>query len=149
MQKVIPSIFNDVLGPVMRGPSSSHTAGSYRIGSLLRDLAGPDLKAAAFEFHLEGSLATTYNTQGSDIGLATGLIGMDILDPKMPQSLTIAKESGIDISFAVTDYPASHPNTYKSTLTNIQGDHYSAIGISTGGGMIRITEIMNLLSCFL
>lgn len=138
----MPSIFNDVLGPVMRGPSSSHTAGSYRIGLLLRDLAGHDFKSAVFEFHPEGSLATTHRTQGSDLGLATGLIGMDILDPKMPDALSIAKDSGIDISFHITDYPASHPNTYKCTLTDVNGNLITAVAVSTGGGMIRMTELM-------
>ncbi|MFA5815723.1 MAG: L-serine ammonia-lyase, iron-sulfur-dependent, subunit alpha [Bacteroidales bacterium] len=138
----MPSIFNDVLGPVMRGPSSSHTAGSYRIGLLLRDLAGHDFKSAAFEFHPEGSLATTHQTQGSDLGLATGLIGMDILDPEMIDALEIAKNSGIDISFHITDYPANHPNTYKCTLTDVKGDQVTAVAISTGGGMIKMIDLM-------
>lgn len=142
MKKDLPSIFNDVLGPVMRGPSSSHTAGSYRIGLLLRDLAGPDFNSAAFEFHPAGSLATTYHTQGSDIGLATGLIGMDILDPDMPQAIDIAKKKGVDISFQITDYPADHPNTYKCTLTDVNGLQVTALAISTGGGMIRMINVM-------
>ncbi len=142
MPTTTPSIFNDVLGPVMRGPSSSHTAGSYRIGSLLRDLAGQNFNSAVFEFHPGGSLATTYHTQGSDIGLATGLLGMDILDPAMPDSLVIAKNSGVDISFHITDYPADHPNTYKSTLRDVAGNEVTATAISTGGGMIRMIDLM-------
>ena len=142
MRKVIPSLFNDVLGPVMRGPSSSHTAGSYRIGLLLRDMAGQDLKSARFDFHPDGSLATTHQTQGSDLGLATGLIGMDILDPNMTDSLDIAKKSGIDISFHITDYSANHPNTYKCTLTDVNGKQVTAVAISTGGGMIKVIDLM-------
>lgn len=126
----------------MRGPSSSHTAGSFRIGLLLRDLAGPDFKSAIFEFHPEGSLATTYHTQGSDIGLATGLTGMDILDAAMPRALAIAKSSGVDISFKVADYPANHPNTYKCTLTDCNGQLITAVAISTGGGMIKMIDLM-------
>lgn len=142
MPITIPSIFNDVLGPVMRGPSSSHTAGSYRIGLLLRDLAGAKLKSALFEFHPEGSLASTHETQGSDLGLATGLAGMNIIDAEMPQALEILERSGVDISFVIADYPADHPNTYKCTVTDIQGALYTAVALSTGGGMIRVTDIM-------
>ncbi|MBE0713608.1 MAG: hypothetical protein IH583_14645, partial [Candidatus Aminicenantes bacterium] len=67
------SIFNDVLGPVMRGPSSSHTAGSYHIGRLVRSLLGEDAATAAFTFDPSGSYAKTYRQQGVDLALATGL----------------------------------------------------------------------------
>ncbi len=136
-----PSIFNDVLGPVMRGPSSSHTAASHRIGLMLRDLAGPGLIHALFEFHPGGSLASTHRTQGSDIGLAAGLIGMDILNELMPSSLEKAKEAGLELSFLVADYPATHPNTYKCTLTLEDGTRLTARAESTGGGMFRFTEM--------
>ncbi len=126
----------------MRGPSSSHTAGSYRIGLLLKDLAGESIKSALFEFHKEGSLATTHETQGSDLGLATGLTGMDILDPDMPDALNIAERSEIHITFQVTDYPADHPNTYKCTIIDNKGDTYTAMALSTGGGMIKVTDLM-------
>ncbi|MFA6128877.1 MAG: L-serine ammonia-lyase, iron-sulfur-dependent, subunit alpha [Bacteroidales bacterium] len=139
---MMPSIFNDVLGPVMRGPSSSHTAGSYRIGLLLRDLAGQDIQSVDFDFHPGGSLATTYHTQGSDIGLATGLLGMDILDPEMTNSLDLAKKSDMGITFNITDYPADHPNTYKCSLVCGNGEKVTATVISTGGGMIRMIDIM-------
>jgi L-serine dehydratase len=142
MQIIIPSIFNDVLGPVMRGPSSSHTAGSFRIGHLLKDLAASPIKSAVFDFHTGGSLASTHHTQGSDIGLATGLLGMDILNSDMPRSLEIARASGLEISFRITDYPADHPNTYRCTLTDIHGREYTATALSTGGGMIRVTDLM-------
>ena len=149
MPTTMPSIFNDVLGPVMRGPSSSHTAGSYRIGKLLRDLAGADLTAAEFEFHPLGSLATTYNTQGSDIGLASGLVGLDIMDPEMPGSLVIAKEKGISITFKVHEFEADHPNTYKCTITGKSGEKYTAVALSTGGGMIRVINLMGFPVDFL
>ena len=70
-----PSIFNDVLGPVMRGPSSSHSAASVRIGRLARDLCGGTPDETVIEFDTEGSLATTHESQGSDIGLFAGLLG--------------------------------------------------------------------------
>ncbi len=136
-----PSVFNDVLGPVMRGPSSSHTAASHRIGLLLKDLSGPGLHHALFEFHPGGSLASTHRTQGSDIGLAAGLIGMDILDPRMPLAIEVAQEAGLELTFMISDYPADHPNTYKSTLTTVDGKQVTARAESTGGGMFYLTEI--------
>jgi L-serine dehydratase len=137
-----PTILNDVLGPVMRGPSSSHTAASYRIGLMLRDLAGGSPVKAMFEFHPTGSLATTHYTQGSDMGLAAGLSGMDMLDAEMPRSVEIARNSGIDIDFRITDYQAEHPNTYKCTIEDSFGQVYSAMAESVGGGMFRFTSLL-------
>jgi L-serine dehydratase len=133
----------------MRGPSSSHTAGAFRIGLLLKDLAGKPLESAFFEFHNGGSLATTHETQGSDLGLATGLTGMDILDPDMTNALDIARKAGIEISFQVTDYPADHPNTYKCRLSDNQGGTYTAMALSTGGGMIKVINLMGFPVSFL
>ncbi|MCJ7627886.1 MAG: hypothetical protein MUO50_05800, partial [Longimicrobiales bacterium] len=70
-----PSIFNDVIGPVMRGPSSSHCAAAVRIGRLARDLMGGEIEEVLVEFHPNGSLATTHESQGSDMGLFGGLLG--------------------------------------------------------------------------
>ena len=137
-----PSILNDVLGPVMRGPSSSHTAASYRIGLMLKDLAGGKPVKALFEFHPGGSLATTHFTQGSDMGLAAGLCGLNMLDAEMPRSLEIARKAGIDIEFRISDYPADHPNTYKCTVHDSEGRILTARAESIGGGMFRFTEIM-------
>jgi len=77
MNKLPPSIFNDVIGPVMRGPSSSHTAASIRIARMAAYLLGQPVKKAIFQFDPNGSLATTYDGQGSDIGLSTDrVLGM-------------------------------------------------------------------------
>ena len=136
----ICSIFNDVLGPVMRGPSSSHTAGSHRIGRILRDLVGATPDHARFEFHPGGSLATTYQTQGSDIGLAAGLLDIEMTDSRMPDSLKLAKESGLELEFVITEYPATHPNTYRCRIT-LGEQVVTATALSTGGGMMVFTEI--------
>ena len=136
-----PSIFNDVLGPVMRGPSSSHTGGSYRIGRLIRDLAEGEMERVLFEFHPGGSLATTYHTQGSDMGLAAGLIGIEITDHRMPESLDVARQLGLTLDFRITAYPADHPNTYKTTVYLTNGEQFTLTALSTGGGMIQIIEI--------
>ena len=75
-----PSIFNDVIGPVMRGPSSSHCAASVRIGRMARDLMDGDLVEVLVEFDPNGSLATTHESQGSDMGLYGGFLGWEATD---------------------------------------------------------------------
>lgn len=140
MINIYPGIFNDAIGPVMRGPSSSHTAGSFRIGQVIRNLAGNKLAQVVFLFHPEGSLATTYHTQGSDIGLAAGLLGIDITDEKMPESLAIAQKAGLDLKFEIVDYPADHPNTYLCLVKTQYGKEFSLTALSTGGGLIEVIE---------
>ena len=140
--KTVPiSIFNDVLGPVMRGPSSSHTAASVRIASLARMLLEKELRQAKFYFSNDGSLATTHESQGTDIGLAAGLAGIEISSQNLLNSLEIAQTKGIEIIFEVTDFPNNHPNTYKICLTDINGDKLKMTALSTGGGMLLVTEI--------
>jgi L-serine dehydratase len=141
LSKLPPSIFNDVIGPVMRGPSSSHTAASVRIGRLLHHFYGGRIKKAVFEFEPQGSLATTYSSQGSDIGLAGGLLGMDTADPQLTEALTMAAKKGLVIEFKITDYPADHPNTYKVVVVDDEGQEDRFIFVSTGGGMIELQEI--------
>ena len=92
-----PSIFNDVVGPVMRGPSSSHSAASVRIGRIARDLCGGDPEAVLVQFDTEGSLATTHDSQGSDIGLFSGLLGWDADDERLPQSRAALDAAGIKL----------------------------------------------------
>ena len=91
-----PSIFNDVVGPVMRGPSSSHSAASVRIGRLLRQLAGGDLQVLV-EFDTGGSLATTYESQGSALGMHAGLLGWDADDARIPEGARFLAEEGIAV----------------------------------------------------
>mgnify|MGYP000927950176 CR=1 FL=1 len=135
------SIFNDVIGPVMIGPSSSHTAASVRIGRMLRQMANGNPKKVIFEFEPNGSLATTYHGQGSDFGLVGGLLGYETYDTRIVDSLKEAKNLGIEVEFNVVNYEASHPNTYKTTIFDIDGNKTHATFISTGGGMIELTEI--------
>ena len=81
------SLFNDVIGPVMRGPSSSHCAAALRIGRLCRDLMDGQLEDVLLEFDREGSLPTTHYTQGSDMGLFGGLLGWEAADDRLPHRL--------------------------------------------------------------
>lgn len=134
------SIFNDVIGPVMRGPSSSHCAAALRLGRLARDLIGGEFVHVLVQFDLSGSLPTTHTGQGSDMGLFGGLMGWDADDDRLPESKSHLAERGIEIEFEYGDFGDQHPNTYRLTLTN-GGETRQLIGISTGGGMIEVTEI--------
>jgi L-serine dehydratase len=82
----LPSIFNDVIGPVMRGPSSSHCAASLRIGRLCRDLMENNITSILVEFDPSGSLADTHTGQGSDMGLFGGFLGWEADDERLPDS---------------------------------------------------------------
>ncbi len=135
-----PSIFNDVVGPVMRGPSSSHSAASVRIGRLARDLCGGDPERVLVEFDLHGSLATTHTSQGSDIGLFAGLLGWEADDARLPESAAALRAAGIELEIRIVDLHDPHPNTYRLSLETAAGLR-RLVALSTGGGMIEVVEI--------
>lgn len=137
-----PSIFNDVFGPVMRGPSSSHCAASLYIGRMARDLMDGRLEEVTIEFDSNGSLATTHDSQGSDMGLFGGFLGWDTTNERLAESPRMIQEAGIRVKIEIVDFGAEHPNTYKLTLRNSKEQH-TMTAISTGGGMIAIKEIDN------
>ena len=134
------SIFNDVIGPVMRGPSSSHCAAALRIGRLARDLMGGAIDGVLVEFDRGGSLPTTHESQGSDMGLFGGLLGWDADDERLPDSARALAEAGIDLRIETVDVGDPHPNTYRLTLRN-DHEQRSLIAISTGGGMMEVVRI--------
>ena len=138
--KNYPSIFNDVIGPVMRGPSSSHCAASLRIGRLCRDLMSGNVNTVLIEFDPTGSLATTHKDQGSDMGLFGGFLGWEADDERLPESAKYIAEAGITVAIEIKDIGAVHPNTYKITLSNAT-ETRRMTAISTGGGMIEVIEI--------
>jgi L-serine dehydratase len=138
-----PSIFNDVIGPVMRGPSSSHCAASLRIGRLCRDLVDENIQNVLIEFDPNGSLATTHKSQGSDMGLFGGFLGWEPYDERLPESEQHLVAAGITITIKIADIGASHPNTYKITLQNNKATR-QLTAISTGGGMIEVIAIDGL-----
>jgi L-serine dehydratase len=131
-------IFNDVIGPVMRGPSSSHTAASHRIGTLVRHLIPVGGSHIVVEFDRNGSLAATYEGHGSAMGLISGLAGVSILDPEITGYRSLPERYNFKIEFRITDYQAPHPNTYKISIETSDSQNYEIIAISTGGGMIEI-----------
>ena len=134
------SIFNDVIGPVMRGASSSHCAAALRIGRLARDLMGGNVTDLLVEFDTNGSLPNTHESQGSDMGLFGGLLGWDAADERLPQSPAALKAAGTNVTIKYIDSHDAHPNTYRLTLMNARERH-TMIAISTGGGMIEVLEI--------
>ena len=135
-----PSIFNDVVGPVMRGPSSSHSAASVRIGRLARDLCGGDPDSVLIEFDTEGSLATTHESQGSDMGLFGGLLGWEADDARLPESAAALRAAGIQLEIRIATLHDPHPNTYRLTLQK-GGVEHRLVALSTGGGMIEVVSI--------
>lgn len=135
-----PSIFNDVIGPVMRGPSSSHCAASLRIGRLCRDLMERDIQDVYIEFDPNGSLATTHKGQGSDMGLFGGFLGWEAYDERLPDYLQGIDAAGIKVKIDIHSIGATHPNTYQITLKN-EHETRRMIALSTGGGMIQVIAI--------
>ena len=135
-----PSIFNDVIGPVMRGPSSSHCAASLRIARMCRDLMQNQIKDIQIEFDPHGSLATTHKSQGSDMGLFGGFLGWEAYDERLPESEKYLGTAGIQVAVDIADIDVNHPNTYKIKLSNDYESH-ELIAISTGGGMIEVIRI--------
>lgn len=128
----------DIIGPVMIGPSSSHTAGAARIGRAARTIFGRKPQRAIITLY--GSFAKTYRGHGTDIALAGGLLNFDTFDKRMVRSLEIAKEEGIDIQFRVSDDLTDHPNTARIYLEDEQGN-IEVVGISIGGGKMEIIEL--------
>lgn len=136
------SIFNDVLGPVMRGPSSSHTAAAFRIGSLARALLGEEPREASFAFDRGGSWAEVYHEQGSDLALAAGVMGWPITDERFPQALEVAAAQGLEVTFKVKSLAgADHPNTVEMRLTSHSGRTLFAVAKSIGGGGVVFTQV--------
>ncbi len=138
--KQIPSIFNDVIGPVMRGPSSSHTAAAHRIGSIIRQSGKPNFTKIIVEFDRTGSLATTYLGQGSAMGLAGGLLGLKMTDAEIINYEKHLENSHFTIEYIITDIENKHPNTYQIIVQYPDRDELNILAISTGGGMFEILE---------
>ncbi len=132
------SIF-DIIGPIMVGPSSSHTAGAARIGKTAREIFGRCPQKAKITFY--GSFAQTYRGHGTDLAIVGGILDLNADDEKIIRSFEIAKEQGVAIEFVtVPEESAYHPNTAKVSLVDDQGS-FELVGISIGGGKITIKEI--------
>lgn len=131
---------SEILGPVMIGPSSSHTAGACRIGKISKLIANEEISEV--DFYLHGSFGKTYKGHGTDRALVGGILGMDTDDENIVRSMEIAKEKGIKFSFIEEELDSKfHPNTVKLNIKTISNREISVIGSSVGGGNIEIINI--------
>lgn len=129
----------DIVGPVMVGPSSSHTAGAVRIGFVARKLLGEPVKKA--ELLLYGSFLATGKGHGTDRALIAGLLGMQPDDERVPISFEEAKNAGMQFSFGEANLKDAHPNSVVLLLTGLSGKEIEIIGASLGGGRMKICKI--------
>lgn len=129
----------EILGPVMIGPSSSHTAGAARLGKAARLIANSDFISA--DFYLHGSFAKTYRGHGTDRALVGGILGMEPHDEGIKESLKIAVDKGVAINFIEADLGDVHPNTVKIILKRRDGSSVSVTGSSIGAGNILIIDV--------
>ena len=136
----------DVLGPVMTGPSSSHTAGAVRIGSTARRLLGE--QPAQAEILLYGSFAATGRGHGTDRALVAGLLGMQPDDDRIPNSFALAKASGLHYKIGSINLRGAHPNTAVLRLVGVSGRKLEVVGASIGGGRINICQIDGITTNF-
>lgn len=132
----------DLIGPVMIGPSSSHTAGAARIGLTARMLLGEFIVRADVGLH--GSFAKTYHGHGTDRAIVGGLLGMAVDDERLRDSLAIARDSGLSVYFHSINIRGAHPNTVRVTITGSSGAMLTMEAASVGGGNIEVHRIDGL-----
>jgi L-serine dehydratase len=136
----------DIIGPVMIGPSSSHTAGALRIAAVARNILGREPRRA--DIGLAGSFARTGKGHGTDKALVAGLLGMASDDERIRDSFAIAGERGLEIHFNEIRIPRAHPNTARLFLTGKDRRECSVEGASVGGGSIVITGVNGMETAF-
>ena len=136
----------DIIGPIMTGPSSSHTAGAVRLGRVAWKLL--EDRPVRAEIELTGSFAQTYRGHGTDKAIAAGIMGFDSDDERIRNSLDIARERGISVSFSEASIPGAHPNTARIKLTGSRGGTVVVQGASVGGGNILITGVNDMSVSF-
>lgn len=131
----------DIIGPIMIGPSSSHTAGAVRLGLMARAILGEEVKI--INIKLYGSFAQTYKGHGTDRALIAGIMGFKPDDERIRNSLEIAKEKNIEFNFSKVDLEDSHPNTAIIELIGVTDRKIEVTGASIGGGNIIISAVNN------
>ena len=129
----------DILGPVMVGPSSCHTAGAARIGYITRKLLGSRPKKA--RIGLSGSFAATGRGHGTDRALVAGLLGMKPDDMRIPDSFSVAKQEGLEFEIYNTQIKEAHPNTALLDVEGVDGKTIVVQASSLGGGRIMLNEL--------
>ncbi|CDB75385.1 l-serine dehydratase iron-sulfur-dependent beta subunit [Clostridium sp. CAG:265] len=123
----------DVLGPIMIGPSSSHTAGAARLGKIARTIVNKPIKDVTFLLH--GSFKETYKGHGTDRALVAGILGMMPDDERLRDALLIAEKEGLEVHFLPADLGQVHPNTVKIVMTDCDDINWEVLGSSIGGGL--------------
>ena len=132
----------DIIGPVMVGPSSSHTAGAVKIGYVARKLLGEPISRA--EILLYGSFLATGRGHGTQFAIVAGLLGMKPDDSRIPDSFKIAESMGMELVFGEAALADGHPNSVQLILTGVNGRQLEIIGQSIGGSVINIAKIDGL-----
>jgi L-serine dehydratase len=135
----------DVMGPVMVGPSSSHTAGTARLGRVAREILDED--PVEVHFFLHPPLAATYRGHGSDFALVGGAIGLNVDDPRIPEAIRIAEQMEVTVEFGEEDLGEVHPNTVRIEARGATRE-VEIVGSSIGGGVIEVFQINGFQSRF-
>ena len=130
----------DIIGPVMIGPSSSHTAGAVRLGRVVNKIMDGE-QPEKVTITLSGSFARTYKGHGTDRALLAGILGYHSWDAEIRDALEIAKERGLNYEFVCRDIPNAHPNTAAIHFLLPDGTEGEVVGASVGGGNIRVDEV--------
>lgn len=136
----------DIVGPVMIGPSSSHTAGAARIGLVARKLLGEPVAEADIFFH--GSFLSTGKGHGTDRAVVAGLLGYEVCDERIPDSFKYADEAGMRYSINGKDLGDVHPNSVKLIVKGSSGKTVELRAASIGGGRIEVRELDGIGACF-
>jgi len=136
----------DIIGPIMVGPSSSHTAGAVKIGYVARKLMAQPIAKA--EILLYGSFLATGKGHGTHLAVVAGLLGMKPDDRRIPKSLELAKKQHMEVSFGEAVLKEAHPNSVQLKLTGIDGQQMEIVGESLGGSLINIATIDGLTAHF-
>ncbi len=139
MSDARPTSLFDIIGPVMVGPSSSHTAGAVRLGQIARAILGIQPERVLIELH--GSFALTGRGHGTDRAVVAGLLGFSTHDERIPDSLALAQQVGMEVHFAPVDLgPGAHPNALRLTM-RAGATECCVTGASVGGGLVLITAV--------
>ncbi|MGN0967836.1 MAG: L-serine ammonia-lyase, iron-sulfur-dependent subunit beta [Oscillospiraceae bacterium] len=136
----------DIMGPVMVGPSSSHTAGAVRIGLITRRLLGSQPVSADLLLH--GSFAATGAGHGTDKALVSGLLGLRPDDPDIPRAFALAAQAGMKLTVGSVVLRGAHPNTVVLRVTNAAGRTLEVNASSLGGGRVRVNSLDGLEASF-
>ena len=136
----------DVIGPIMVGPSSSHTAGAVRLGNVARSLCSTQPRRV--EFYLHGSFAQTYQGHGTGKALVGGMLGFWPDDERIRDSYQLAVQNGMEYAFFTEDLGDVHPNSVRIVSVLPDGSRSEMIGSSTGGGKILVTRVNDMVVKF-